>query len=68
MNTLLDMGIVPVVNENDSVVVKEIKFGDNDTLSAHVANIVQAGPADPALGYRRLLPGPLGPGTGRGDP
>jgi len=42
MHTLLEMGIVPVVNENDSVVVKEIKFGDNDTLSAHVTNIVQA--------------------------
>ncbi len=42
MNTLLEMGIVPVVNENDSVVVKEIKFGDNDTLSAHVANIIEA--------------------------
>lgn len=42
MNTLLEMGIVPVVNENDSVAVKEIKFGDNDTLSAHVTNIVQA--------------------------
>jgi len=41
-NTLLQMGIVPVVNENDSVVIKEIKFGDNDTLSAHVANIVEA--------------------------
>jgi glutamate 5-kinase len=42
MNTLIEMGVVPVVNENDSVVVKEIKFGDNDTLSAHVTNIVQA--------------------------
>lgn len=42
MNTLIEMGVVPIVNENDSVVVKEIKFGDNDTLSAHVTNIVQA--------------------------
>jgi len=42
LNTLLGLGVVPVVNENDSVVVKEIKFGDNDTLSAHVANIVEA--------------------------
>ncbi len=41
-NTLLKMSIVPVVNENDTVVIKEIKFGDNDTLSAHVANIVEA--------------------------
>ncbi|MGQ9842098.1 MAG: glutamate 5-kinase [Spirochaetota bacterium] len=42
LNALLEMGVVPIVNENDSVVIKEIKFGDNDTLSAHVANIVQA--------------------------
>jgi glutamate 5-kinase len=42
MNTLLKMGIVPIVNENDSVVVKEIKVGDNDTLSCHVANMVEA--------------------------
>jgi glutamate 5-kinase len=41
-NALLELGVVPVVNENDSVAVKEIKFGDNDTLSAHVANIVEA--------------------------
>jgi len=40
--TLLSMGIVPVVNENDSVVVKEIKFGDNDSLSAHVATLINA--------------------------
>jgi glutamate 5-kinase len=42
MNSLLDMGMVPIINENDSVVVKEIKFGDNDTLSAHVTNIIDA--------------------------
>ncbi len=36
------MGIVPVVNENDTVVVEEIKFGDNDNLSALVANLVEA--------------------------
>ncbi|MGV7928430.1 MAG: glutamate 5-kinase [Spirochaetota bacterium] len=42
-NALIEMGVVPVVNENDSVAVKEIRFGDNDTLSAHVANIVEAG-------------------------
>jgi glutamate 5-kinase len=41
-NSLLGMSVVPVVNENDSVAIKEIKFGDNDTLSAHVANIVEA--------------------------
>ena len=42
VEALLEMGIVPVVNENDSVVVKEIKFGDNDTLSAHVASLIEA--------------------------
>jgi len=41
-NSLLKMNVVPVVNENDSVAIREIKFGDNDTLSAHVANIVEA--------------------------
>ncbi len=41
-NTLLEMGIIPIVNENDSVVIKEIKFGDNDILSAYVTNIVEA--------------------------
>ena len=35
--TLLRWGVVPIVNENDSVEVKEIRLGDNDTLSAHVA-------------------------------
>jgi len=42
LETLLDLGVVPVINENDSVVVKEIKFGDNDTLSAHVAGLINA--------------------------
>lgn len=41
-NSLLKFDVIPIVNENDSVVVKEIKFGDNDTLSAHVANIIEA--------------------------
>lgn len=41
-NSLLEFGVIPIVNENDSVVIKEIKFGDNDTLSAHVANIIEA--------------------------
>jgi len=40
--TLLSLGIIPVVNENDSVVVEEIKFGDNDTLSGLVASLVDA--------------------------
>ncbi len=40
--TLLDMGIVPVINENDTVAVEEIKFGDNDNLSALATNLVEA--------------------------
>ncbi|MDO5695206.1 MAG: glutamate 5-kinase [Eubacteriales bacterium] len=39
---LLDMGVIPVVNENDTVVVDEIKVGDNDSLSAFVAALVDA--------------------------
>lgn len=39
---LLDYGIIPVINENDTVAVDEIKFGDNDTLSALVATLVDA--------------------------
>lgn len=39
---LLDLGVVPVVNENDTVVTDEIRFGDNDTLAALVANLVEA--------------------------
>jgi len=42
LRTLLDLGVVPVVNENDTVVVDEICFGDNDTLAALVANLVEA--------------------------
>jgi len=40
--TLLELGIVPVINENDTVVNDEIKFGDNDTLGALVANLIEA--------------------------
>jgi glutamate 5-kinase len=40
--TLLKLGVVPVINENDTVVNDEIKFGDNDTLGALVANLVDA--------------------------
>jgi glutamate 5-kinase len=40
--TLLDLGIVPIINENDSVVVEEIKFGDNDMLAALVTSLVDA--------------------------
>jgi glutamate 5-kinase len=40
--TLLQLRVVPVINENDTVVNDEIKFGDNDTLGALVANLVEA--------------------------
>lgn len=40
--TLLDLHVVPIINENDTVVTDEIKFGDNDTLGALVANLVEA--------------------------
>jgi glutamate 5-kinase len=40
--TLLKLGVIPVVNENDTVVTDEIRFGDNDTLGALVANLVEA--------------------------
>ena len=39
---LLRLGVIPVVNENDTVAVEELKFGDNDTLSALVASLVEA--------------------------
>jgi len=40
--TLLGLKVIPVINENDTVVNDEIKFGDNDTLGALVANLVDA--------------------------
>ena len=40
--TLLKMGVVPIINENDTVVTDEIKFGDNDTLGALVTNLIEA--------------------------
>ncbi|MGD8709379.1 MAG: glutamate 5-kinase, partial [Ectothiorhodospiraceae bacterium] len=42
LRTLLDMGVIAVVNENDTVATEEIRFGDNDTLAALVANLVEA--------------------------
>lgn len=42
MRTLIDYGVIPVVNENDTVVTDEIRFGDNDTLGALVANLIEA--------------------------
>jgi len=42
VEALLKMGVIPIVNENDTVAVEEIIFGDNDTLSAMVANLCKA--------------------------
>jgi glutamate 5-kinase len=42
LETLLDWGILPIINENDTVVVEEIKFGDNDQLSAMIAGLIGA--------------------------
>ena len=42
LRSMLELGIVPVVNENDTVVTEEIQFGDNDTLGALVTNLVEA--------------------------
>ncbi len=42
LRTLLDLGVIPVVNENDTVATEEIRFSDNDTLAALVANLVEA--------------------------
>ena len=39
---LLELGVIPVVNENDTVAIEELKFGDNDTLSALVASLIEA--------------------------
>ena len=42
LRTLLTLGVVPIINENDTVVTDEIKFGDNDTLAALVTNLIEA--------------------------
>ncbi len=42
LRTLLQLGVVPVVNENDTVATDELRFGDNDTLAALVANLIEA--------------------------
>jgi glutamate 5-kinase len=42
LRTLLELGAIPVINENDTVVTDEIRFGDNDTLAALVTNLVEA--------------------------
>ena len=42
LQTLLELNVIPVVNENDTVTTEEIRFGDNDTLAALVANLIDA--------------------------
>lgn len=42
LRTLIDLSVIPIINENDTVVTDEIRFGDNDTLAALVANLIEA--------------------------
>ena len=42
LRTLVDLGVIPVINENDTVATDEIRFGDNDTLAALVTNLIEA--------------------------
>ncbi len=42
LRTLLRLGVIPVINENDTVATDELRFGDNDTLAALVANLIEA--------------------------
>ncbi|MDO6460579.1 glutamate 5-kinase [Granulosicoccaceae sp. 1_MG-2023] len=42
LTTLISLGVTPIINENDTVTTDEIRFGDNDTLSALVANLIDA--------------------------
>ena len=42
LTRILDMGVVPIINENDTVATEEIRFGDNDTLASLVVNLLQA--------------------------
>ncbi|HEV7821598.1 MAG TPA: glutamate 5-kinase, partial [Burkholderiales bacterium] len=42
LRTLLDLGVIPIINENDTVATEEIRVGDNDTLGALVTNLVEA--------------------------
>jgi len=41
LTTLLEWGVIPIINENDTVAVEEIKFGDNDNLAAMIANLIE---------------------------
>ena len=73
LEALLDQGIIPVINENDTVATDEIRFGDNDNLSAQVANLIEADllilltdqdglyTADPRTNKEARLIGEVGP-------
>ena len=42
LTTLLQLGVIPIINENDTVAVEEIRFGDNDTLAGQIAHLIDA--------------------------
>ena len=58
LRRLLEWGVVPVVNENDTTATDEITFGDNDFLAAQVAILLDAAAAGPADRHRRALHAP----------
>ena len=57
LNTLLSLGAVPVINENDTVATAEIRYGDNDRLAARVAQMIGADCLVLAVGHRRPVHG-----------
>jgi glutamate 5-kinase len=65
LQTLLRLGVVPIVNENDTVATEEIRFGDNDNLSATVANLVGAELLVIATDVDGLYASPPEPGQAR---
>src|SRR5207237_3661849 len=56
LKTLVALGVVPAINENDTVVVDEIRFGDNDTLGALVTNLIAADAFVILTAQKRLYP------------
>jgi glutamate 5-kinase len=65
---LLKLGVVPVVNENDTVATDEIRFGDNDNLSATVVNLIAADLLVILTDVEGLYPEPPGPAGPQGEP
>lgn len=55
MNRLLELGVLPIINENDTVSTEEISIGDNDTLAADSCCQRQCRSSDTSLGHRRAL-------------